>query len=250
VAVDRDIACVSCNYNLRGLEPDGRCPECGAAVQLTLDDRLVPVPPQALDALRTGLTGVRRAFAIGIVTVFVAGFGLGLLEEVVSLGPWRRAPLALVIMGFWSWAIWRLVRCTAWQPPPVRLWARATRNAGVLWLAVLVVGISVWPTAVAWEGVRSGALAILLICWSRYALYVGRQIRLDRFGLHELRWIPIAIVILYGCVGAYDVIVASKRDYHEPSLLLADFLLLVVVVVNAGRLRRRLNQVVSLHAVE
>jgi hypothetical protein len=34
--VDRDIPCVTCKYNLRGLEDAGICPECGAAVAQSL----------------------------------------------------------------------------------------------------------------------------------------------------------------------------------------------------------------------
>jgi uncharacterized repeat protein (TIGR04138 family) len=30
---DRDLPCVECDYNLRGLAPEGRCPECGADVR-------------------------------------------------------------------------------------------------------------------------------------------------------------------------------------------------------------------------
>jgi len=27
--IDHDLPCVACEYNLRGLSPEGRCPECG-----------------------------------------------------------------------------------------------------------------------------------------------------------------------------------------------------------------------------
>lgn len=33
----RDVACEECSYNLRGLAADGRCPECGTNVRLTLE---------------------------------------------------------------------------------------------------------------------------------------------------------------------------------------------------------------------
>ena len=30
--LEDDLACLACGYNLRGLLPDGACPECGTAV--------------------------------------------------------------------------------------------------------------------------------------------------------------------------------------------------------------------------
>lgn len=30
---DSDVPCVRCGYNLRGLQPEGHCPECGAAIE-------------------------------------------------------------------------------------------------------------------------------------------------------------------------------------------------------------------------
>jgi len=35
--VSKDIPCLRCSYNLRGLPPDGRCPECGFWVAETID---------------------------------------------------------------------------------------------------------------------------------------------------------------------------------------------------------------------
>ena len=31
--LEDDLACVACSYNLRGLSPDGACPECGTTVE-------------------------------------------------------------------------------------------------------------------------------------------------------------------------------------------------------------------------
>ena len=32
-----DLPCVRCGYNLRGLKPEGNCPECGAAISKSLE---------------------------------------------------------------------------------------------------------------------------------------------------------------------------------------------------------------------
>jgi hypothetical protein len=34
---DEDFPCIRCGYNLRGLKPDGNCPECGARIGKSLD---------------------------------------------------------------------------------------------------------------------------------------------------------------------------------------------------------------------
>lgn len=39
VRLTADTPCVECGYNLRTLEPQSRCPECGTAISLTLFDR-------------------------------------------------------------------------------------------------------------------------------------------------------------------------------------------------------------------
>jgi hypothetical protein len=35
--LEEDLPCVRCSYNLRGLKPDGMCPECGARVRKSLN---------------------------------------------------------------------------------------------------------------------------------------------------------------------------------------------------------------------
>ena len=42
-AIEQDLTCGGCDYNLRGLPRDGACPECGRAVAATLSG----VPPTA-----------------------------------------------------------------------------------------------------------------------------------------------------------------------------------------------------------
>lgn len=52
-----DIPCRKCAYNLRGLSPEGRCPECGTAVGLsTLGDLLRFADPDWLRTVARGIT--------------------------------------------------------------------------------------------------------------------------------------------------------------------------------------------------
>ncbi|MBI4719376.1 MAG: hypothetical protein HY763_16395 [Planctomycetes bacterium] len=51
----RDVACVHCGYNLRGLATEGLCPECGRAISLSLrGDLLRFSDPAWLERLRLG----------------------------------------------------------------------------------------------------------------------------------------------------------------------------------------------------
>ena len=42
--IDQDLTCVTCGYNLRGLSPDGRCPECGELISKTISGVRPPLP--------------------------------------------------------------------------------------------------------------------------------------------------------------------------------------------------------------
>ncbi len=41
-SLDRDLPCLTCGYNLRGLPMGSRCPECGLAIAVTLDVHQLP----------------------------------------------------------------------------------------------------------------------------------------------------------------------------------------------------------------
>jgi hypothetical protein len=56
---DDDSFCVSCGYNLRGLPPDSRCPECGA--DASLNDQIWSGVREVLGAVTsTKATEIRR----------------------------------------------------------------------------------------------------------------------------------------------------------------------------------------------
>src|SRR5687768_14962896 len=61
-----DVACRKCGYNLRGLDANGRCPECGTAVGYSLHgDLLRFCDPNWVDTLHRGT----RMFIWGVVLV-------------------------------------------------------------------------------------------------------------------------------------------------------------------------------------
>lgn len=121
--IDHDLLCVTCEYNLRTLQPIGRCPECGTPVMRSLGRR----PTN---------TGVRR----GILTVMV----------LAALGPWVM-PLVFGSQGtpdlvptFFVSTLAELVGCAFWIVAGrrrTRHWRK--RSATVIYFFVLILGLSV-----------------------------------------------------------------------------------------------------------
>lgn len=88
--IARDVFCVGCGYNLRGLSPEQGCPECGRAIAPSLQgDRLQFADPDWLHRLGRGMAWIYVAFGLMLVNTY----GLPLLL-IGGLG-WR--PPA----GFW-----------------------------------------------------------------------------------------------------------------------------------------------------
>ena len=68
--IDDDIACRKCGYNLRGLLPDGYCPECAGKISQSLeDDRISFCNPIWVRGLASGTAFI----ALG-ATIFALDF--------------------------------------------------------------------------------------------------------------------------------------------------------------------------------
>ncbi len=91
-----DIPCVACNYNLRGLFPGGRCPECGRAMADSLrPDRLIFADPLWLARLARGL----RLCRIGLGAITATGLAFVVMEGLLWFRAHERACTAI------TWAL-------------------------------------------------------------------------------------------------------------------------------------------------
>lgn len=107
-----DKVCHKCSYNVRGLNVNGRCPECGTPVGISLYGGLLRyAEPEFVDKLRRGMnltiTGI-VATIVGVVVSMVLSFAMG--QEA--------AQVLATLLGF---AAWVLIAVGAWyvtEPDP------------------------------------------------------------------------------------------------------------------------------------
>jgi hypothetical protein len=80
--VDHDVPCRKCSYNLRGLSTDGRCPECGQPVGLSITgDLLRYSDPDWVAKLRKGINLILTGIVVMIVGVLLV-VALGIVARV------------------------------------------------------------------------------------------------------------------------------------------------------------------------
>ena len=114
-----DAACVTCGYELRGLDADGRCPECGTSIERSLGgNHLVYSSFEYLDSLRRGALFIiiaAVAYLVGLICVGIVvtvidvrtatttgSTGPTMLRDAVTGGA-TLAGLALEILGFYGY---------------------------------------------------------------------------------------------------------------------------------------------------
>lgn len=100
-----DIPCRKCAYNLRGLNVNGRCPECGAPVGFSVQgDYLQFSSPEWLDTLAKGAS----LFLLGIIVMIVGAIVVGIGASVAGLGRWPVQIVGMVAAVMLTIAWWRL----------------------------------------------------------------------------------------------------------------------------------------------
>lgn len=90
--LDRDAACGSCGYNLRGLRLSDTCPECGSSVEKSLREEL---PYETQRELHWTISGLRlTALGLGVLVMMPAACSIGQYHIPRRTSPWSwSAPL-------------------------------------------------------------------------------------------------------------------------------------------------------------
>ncbi len=122
--VDDDRACARCGYNLRGLSPDGRCPECGALVARSLHGNFLRyADADWLEKLRLAT----RVKLWNIVLSLFLGIGVGILVGGLPREIKLLVASAAALVGVWaSFLITTQEPRIALKEDPVT-WRRAIR---------------------------------------------------------------------------------------------------------------------------
>jgi len=117
--LDRDVTCLNCGYNLRGVSPAGDCPECGMRIAVALrEDYLADAPKDWLRRLRGG------------ATLLVVGTLVSL--PLLNLGP------IIAGLGYWRIAAAQPGRDEPRHDMLVRIFSRGTLVPGGVGLAVIL----------------------------------------------------------------------------------------------------------------
>ena len=141
-----DETCRRCGYNLRGLQRDGRCPECGSAVGLSLQgDLLRFADPNWLDRLARGssfiLNGLAAALLVAIVAAAVEGVARDATTEVISAPAEVFLAVCTAVLVFtlvvFYYGVWLMT-----SPDPTRVGEDLYATSRKLVRTALLIGIA------------------------------------------------------------------------------------------------------------
>ncbi len=214
-----DITCRRCGYNLRGLGENGRCPECGTAVGLSIHgDLLRFAEPAWVEKLARGM----ELILVGIVTGIVGGCVGGGISAAGTPQSQAAGTLVILLSGLLSLVgAWILT-----TPDPSGIGEQRFVNARKVVRAGLIAGLAGQLINLVLPDSRSGPLFALAIVAATvcglagavgtYAQYLyierlaeripdARLARLARF----LRWgysIVLGVSTLIGGIAAFYVV--------------------------------------------
>lgn len=162
-AVAGDLACTSCGYNLRTLRFDGLCPECGAAVAMSLPGpSQTDADPQWLRTIVLGLKLLGLATLLAVVQLVLLASSDPVRSPHAHVLAWVVFVLALTALAV---SMWQLAAAEPGSAPPRRVAADVLlRAAGVL-TTVALLGI-----ALRWR--LAGGALLLLPAWVFLAILI------------------------------------------------------------------------------
>lgn len=182
-----DLPCVTCGYNLRGLDPHGQCPECGALISRSLEGNFLRnTDPEWPRRLASGAMWMAVAMIVGFVLNCV-GSGLSQMAAPSGAGGAEALSVLLQIVSE-GLAFIGIYLATTPQPhtsapegETARLLARWPRLVGLV--CTLAGGVTMLAQPIA--GVALAAIGAIATVVSFFATFVhfrnlARRIPSDR----------------------------------------------------------------------
>ncbi len=104
--IQDDTLCMRCCYNLRGLSANGRCPECGAPINVSLHgDNLAYANPDWIKRVRKGCAGIGSSifayFGAGGISSFLADYIGSSMSVTILKGVVIAALVIGILRGIW-----------------------------------------------------------------------------------------------------------------------------------------------------
>lgn len=259
-----DTPCRLCQYNLKSLRLDARCPECGTAVALSVrGDLLSQSNPRWVATLRTG------------VWLMMAGWGLAILAiaRVLLVRRGRNVAVDLTLSCLGAAGAWTGVWLVS-SPDPSGLgeerygrWRRAARvmlslqaSGDVIGWVLLVRGAPAIAITPLWIAQRClGVCAVIgLVAVLRYLallapripdVVIERRARFLSWAMATALGYVELVLLLYAIVSTAGI---RRHRWYLPLTLgaglamLAEAVLTVVYLLMLGRLNRRLGEAAAM----
>lgn len=181
-----DALCIDCKYNLRGLAPDGLCPECGSPVVRTLDgDLLQFANPAWVRSLTIGMIVALADIALTMVLGIVAAVAVALIGQSVII----RLLIAVAASVLNIYAMVLLTRPDPDKPDPqpttaqrsIARYGLITGNAISVCAALFQVPGDYAGISILLLGIAYLCIAASVACMGVYMATFAQRVRLPSF---------------------------------------------------------------------
>jgi tetratricopeptide (TPR) repeat protein len=234
-AIDGDVTCVACGYNLRGLAPEKVCPECGTAVHRSLHgDQLRYADATWLGMIRRGIRLMLWNLLLAIL-VFVA---------MVLAKSWDWPPALGMILGSIkaALALWATLLVTAQEPR-----SSLVEDPVTLRRVIRICAIAMFIGAIAADAAALWGLELLLIACGVAGPVAGLAVWFGQFAyargfarrIPDKRLAKSTGAVMWGFVIACAATVVAGLigvtfGISSQSILIADICLILGLVGGVG----------------
>lgn len=236
------LLCVSCGYDLRGLDVDGNCPECGASIEISMHPAwLLAADSSWLARVVARRRAMIRSLCISAAVVAVVGSACVVLGMLNSFGRFLLVPVAICLLQ-WVRLVWALTARhdvldrgrTAWESGRSARGILVALVAGAALVGLMVAVGLPRPWVVAAMGTVSpvGLLGLLGVrTWCARLRWIAVHTG-DRFGERQALGYATGYSICWACaVGFSGLGFIGGRIFPMLALLFAVFAVGLVIGV-------------------